>query len=142
MFQEKAGYVLLGITMMNDWEVLVDFDPEVPIVEITVVMHGLMSWEGNSVDVACTMSGKKTLLGMVQSTSKESRTATERVSLIFTNRVRNTSCFAVREYFSLGPRCSREVHKTTQSSCIFWCGPCPKRQGFIQTVGLSSKRSS
>ena len=53
--------------MMNNQEVLVDFDPGVPIVEITGAMHGLMSWQGNSMDAACTMSGKNILLGMLQS---------------------------------------------------------------------------
>ena len=56
----------LGVTVMNDRDIVVDFEPEVPIIDNAQVIHGLATWKGKSVDVSCLMSEKESLLNMVQ----------------------------------------------------------------------------
>ena len=51
LFQKTAGCTPLGVTLINDRDIVVDFEPEVPIIEIAQVMHRLATWKGKSVDV-------------------------------------------------------------------------------------------
>ena len=66
MVHRIAGVQPLGVTTMNEWDAIVELREEDLIVEVFQLMHGLASWEGQSLDVICLMSSKRSLLSIVQ----------------------------------------------------------------------------
>ena len=61
-----AGVQPPGVTVMNERDATVELRKVDPTVEVFQLMHGLISLEGQSVDVSCLMSSKSSLPSIVQ----------------------------------------------------------------------------
>ena len=44
---------------MNGQDVVIDFDPEVPVIEIAQKVHGPVSWEEMGSEILCLMSTRR-----------------------------------------------------------------------------------
>ena len=51
---------------MNERDAIVDLREADPMVEVFQLLHGLAAWEGQSVDMSCLMSSKRSLFSIVQ----------------------------------------------------------------------------
>ena len=60
-----AGVQPLGVTIMNEREVIVELKEDHPIIKASQLIPGLASWEGQSVNVSCVMSNKRSLLSII-----------------------------------------------------------------------------
>ena len=61
-----AGVEPLSVTVMNEREVILELREEDPIIVVSWLIPGLMSYEGQSVNVSCVMSSKRSLLSIIQ----------------------------------------------------------------------------
>ena len=50
---------------MNGQDVVIDFNPEIPVVEVAQKVHGPISWEGMDSEISCLMSTRKSVLIIV-----------------------------------------------------------------------------
>ena len=66
MINRIAGAQPQVVTVMNERDVIVELREEDAVVEVSQLIPGLMSWEGQSVDVSCMMSSKRSLLSIIQ----------------------------------------------------------------------------
>ena len=56
----------LGVTIGNKKEAIVELKEDKPIIEVSQLIPGLASWEGQSVNVSCVMSNKRSLFSIIQ----------------------------------------------------------------------------
>ena len=70
--KKMTGFNPTEVEVMNSQEVVIDFDPEVPIVELPQKVHGPILWEGMNSEISCLMSTRKSVLNIV-SDREESR---------------------------------------------------------------------
>ena len=61
MVNKVKGVQPLGVSVMNERGAIVELREEDPIIEVSQLIPGLMSWEGQSVNVSC-----KSLLSIMQ----------------------------------------------------------------------------
>ena len=66
MVNRVVGDQPLGVTVINEREAIVELKEDDPIVEISQLIPGLASWEGQCVNVSCLMSSKRSLLSIIQ----------------------------------------------------------------------------
>ena len=66
MIDKVAGVQPLSVTIMNEREAVVDLREDNPIIDVSQLMQGLLSWEGQSVNVSCMISSKRSLLSIIQ----------------------------------------------------------------------------
>ena len=66
LIKQVMGTVPLGVTVMNDRDVIVEFRPKVRLWEVSSLMHNLRSWDKYKIEVACLMSTKSQLTIMVK----------------------------------------------------------------------------
>ena len=61
-----AGVQPLSVIIMNEIESMVELREDDPIIDVSHLIQGLASWEGQSVNVSCVMSSKRGLLHIIQ----------------------------------------------------------------------------
>ena len=66
LFQEKTTYLPYDVTVVNSKHVLIDFVKGVPLVEVSREIHGTTSWGELPVHIGCVVSGRASLLNIVQ----------------------------------------------------------------------------
>ena len=66
LIKQVTGTVPLGVTVMNDRDVIVEFRPKVRLWEVSLLIHNLRSWDKYKIKVACLMSTKSQLTVMVK----------------------------------------------------------------------------
>ena len=66
MVNKVVGVEPLSVTVVNEREAIVDLREEDPILEVSHLIPGLTSWEGQSVNVGCMMSSKRSLISIIQ----------------------------------------------------------------------------
>ena len=66
MIDQVAGVQPLSVTIMNERESMVELREDNPIIDVSQLIQGLASWEGQSVNVSCEMSSKRGLLSVIQ----------------------------------------------------------------------------
>ena len=66
LIQKATNVEPLGVTLMNDRDVVVDFRPKSRLWEITPQLHHLVTWDKYAVEVSCLMSERPHLLKMVR----------------------------------------------------------------------------
>ena len=66
LIKQVTGTVPLGVTVMNDRDVIVEFRPKVRLWEVSSLMHNLHSWDKYKIEVACLMLMKSLLTVMVK----------------------------------------------------------------------------
>ena len=54
------------MNIVNEKEAIVGLKEDDPIIELSYLIPGLTSWEGQSVIVSCMMSSKRSLLSIIQ----------------------------------------------------------------------------
>ena len=54
------------MTILNEREVIVELKEDDPVIEVSQLIPGLASWEGQCVNVSCVMSSKRSLLSLIQ----------------------------------------------------------------------------
>ena len=66
LIKQVMGTVPLGVTVMNDRDMIVEFRPKVRLWEVSFLMYNLRSWDKYKIEVACLMSTKSQLTVMVK----------------------------------------------------------------------------
>ena len=61
-----AGVQPLSVTVVNEKEAIVELKEDNPVIDISQLIQGLASWEGQSVNVHCMISNKRSLLSIIQ----------------------------------------------------------------------------
>ena len=77
LFQKVTNVDPLGVTLMNDRDIVVDFNPKSRLWEITPLLHNLATWDKYAVEVSCLMSEHPHLLKMVRDREQASHTVHE-----------------------------------------------------------------
>ena len=62
LVKQVTGAEPLGVTVMNDRDVIIEFRPKVRLWEISSLMYNLRTWDKYRVKVTCLMSTKKQLM--------------------------------------------------------------------------------
>ena len=65
LIQERAGVLPYQISVLSDREALVEFEQGSAVVEISQVLHGAGKWGELDVDIGCVISGKASLLNII-----------------------------------------------------------------------------
>lgn len=68
--QKLTGANPLGISKLNDQEVLVKFEEKTPIVGVAICIEKIGHWDEIPVEVECVMAGKETLIKVVKEKEK------------------------------------------------------------------------
>ena len=66
LFQERTAHLPYDVSVLNSRHALVDFEKGVPIIEVAREIHGATSWGELPVRIGCVVSGKASLLNIVQ----------------------------------------------------------------------------
>ena len=66
LFQERTAHLPYDVSIINSRHALVDFEKGVPILEVSREIHGATSWGELPVCIGCVVSGKASLLNIVQ----------------------------------------------------------------------------
>ena len=74
MVKQVTGAEPLGVTVMNDRDVIIEFRPKVRLWEISSLMHDLRTWDKYKIKVTCLMSTKKQLIDHVKDRERARRT--------------------------------------------------------------------
>ena len=72
---KATGFKPMGVTLINDTDVVIEFEKGVKITEIAQLLHSIDSWVGYKVEVGCIIATKKQLVKMTMDI-KEQRRAT------------------------------------------------------------------
>ena len=62
LIEKATGRTPMGVTMMNDVDVVIEFEKGAKVIEIAQALHGIDSWAGYRVDISCIVSTKKMLV--------------------------------------------------------------------------------
>ena len=65
MINRVAGVQLLSVTVVNEKEAIVELKEDDPIMDVSQLIQGMASWEGQSVNVSCVISSKASLLSII-----------------------------------------------------------------------------
>ena len=60
-----AGVQPQGVNGINEREVITELREEDPIIKVSQLIPGLMSWEGQPVNVSCVLSSKGSFLSII-----------------------------------------------------------------------------
>ena len=52
----------MGVTLLNDIDVVVEFEKGVKLTKVAQIMHSVDSWMGYNINVGCIMAMKKQLV--------------------------------------------------------------------------------
>ena len=63
--KKLTGFNPTEVEIMNGQDVVIDFNPEISMVEVAQKVHGPISWEGMTSEISCLMSTKKSVLNIV-----------------------------------------------------------------------------
>ena len=66
MVNRIVGAQPLGVTVMNEREAIVVLKEGNPVIKVSQLIPGLASWGGQSVNVSCLMSSKRSLLSIIE----------------------------------------------------------------------------
>ena len=66
MINRVVGVQSLSVTTVNEKEAIVNLKEDDPIIEVSQLIPGFTSWEGQSVNLSCVMSSKRSLLSIIQ----------------------------------------------------------------------------
>ena len=66
MIDRVAGVQPLSVTIMNEREAIVELREDDPIIDVSQLIQRLASWEGQSINVSCMISSKRSLLSIIQ----------------------------------------------------------------------------
>ena len=59
---KATGFKLIGVTLMNDTDAVIEFEKGVKITKIAQLLHSIDSWVGYKVEVGCIIATKKQLV--------------------------------------------------------------------------------
>ena len=62
LIEKATGRTPMGVTMMNDVDVIIEFEKGAKVIEIAQALHSIDSWAGYKIDVSCIVSTKKMLV--------------------------------------------------------------------------------
>ena len=66
MLHEVAGVIPKEVVFMNDQEVIMEFEEETPIREVSKAIHGLFHWGGQSTSVDSLVAKKDLIVDIVR----------------------------------------------------------------------------
>ena len=72
---KAIGFKLVGVTLMNDTDAVIEFEKGVKITEIAQLLHSIDSWVGYKVEVGCIIATKKQLVKMTMDIEDHRRAA-------------------------------------------------------------------
>ena len=77
LVKQATGVVPLGVTVMNDRDVLIEFRPKVRLREISSQLHHIHTWGQYAVEFSCLMSTKPQLVKEVHDREKGRKAESE-----------------------------------------------------------------
>ena len=63
--RKLTGFNPTKVEVVSGQDVVLDFDIEVPVIEVVQKMHGPTQWDGMGTEISCLMSMKKSVLSIV-----------------------------------------------------------------------------
>ena len=72
---KATGFKLMGVTLMNDTDAVIEFEKGVKITEIAQLLHSIDSWVGYKAEVGCIIATKKQLVKMTMDIEDHRRAA-------------------------------------------------------------------
>ena len=63
--KKLTGFNLTEVEVVSGQDVVLDFEIEVPVIEVVQKMHGPTQWDGMGTEISCLMSMKKSVLRIV-----------------------------------------------------------------------------
>ena len=66
MIDRVAGVQPFTVTVVNEREAVVEAREDSPIIDVSQLIQELASWEGQSVNVSCMISSKRSLFSVIQ----------------------------------------------------------------------------
>ena len=70
-----TGFKPIGVTLMNDTDVVIKFKKGVKITEVAQLLHSIDSWVGYKVEVGCIIATKKQLIKTTKDIEDQRRAA-------------------------------------------------------------------
>ena len=65
MLQEVVWVILKEVMVMNDQEVVMEFE-DTPMIEVSMAIHGLIHWDGQSISVDSILAKKNLIVDIVR----------------------------------------------------------------------------
>ena len=62
LIEKATGRTPMGVTMMNDVDVVIEFEKGAKVIKIAQALHGIDSWAGYKIDISCIVATKKMLV--------------------------------------------------------------------------------
>ena len=62
LIEKATGRTPMGVTIMNDVDVVIEFEKGAKVIEIAQALRGIDSWAGYKIDISCIVSTKKMLV--------------------------------------------------------------------------------
>ena len=63
--KKLTGFNPTEVEVVSGQDVVLDFDIEVPVVEVAQKIHGPVQWDGMGIEISCLMSMRKSVLNIV-----------------------------------------------------------------------------
>ena len=63
--KKLTAFNLTEVEVVSGQDVVLDFDIEVPVIEVAQKMHGPTQWDGMGTEISCLMSTKNSVLSIV-----------------------------------------------------------------------------
>ena len=73
LLQKRTGVLPFHISVLNERNVLLEFERAAPVIEISRGLHGRGSWGELEVDIGCVLSGKVSLMSIFQERKERAR---------------------------------------------------------------------
>ena len=64
--KKLTGHNPVEVEIVSGQDVVLDFEPDVSVVEVAQKMHGPYQWEGMNTNIACLMLTRKSILNIVE----------------------------------------------------------------------------
>ena len=72
---KATGFKLMGVTLMNGTDAVIEFKKGVKITEIAQLLHSIDSWIGYKVEMGCIIATKEQLIKMTMDIEDHRRAA-------------------------------------------------------------------
>ena len=77
LVKKATGTTPIGIMLMNDTDVVIEFEKGTRVVEISQLLHSIDLWTGYKIEVACIVSTKRLLVETVKEIKENRRAVRE-----------------------------------------------------------------
>ena len=66
MVQRHTGNHPVDVDVMSDWDAVIELEPNVRVGEVAQLLHGTHEWDGQPVEISCSLSTRHSIINVVQ----------------------------------------------------------------------------